>query len=1011
MADGGLDPHRIAEVIITGTTGGGRRGSGYRVTDTAVLTAAHVVADAAGVRVRFNADRPDQWAAPATVAWSDTDADVAVLTVVPPSGLPAVAPARFGRVTEDHHAVVDVHAAGFPLWKQRRRPDGGRFRELHQADGTVAALSNLRTGTLEITVAPAGADPDPRASPWAGMSGAAVWAGRHIVGVVAEHHRWEGSGRLTAARIDRALRPAHEPYRIELAGLLAIADPEALPEAGSEPTGPDPYGAGGPHQAAVPAQRHDDTGRAMSARSGDSQVNSRVIGLPVAHGIELFKNRTRELDLIGRHLSDPAIRMVTVTGRRGMGKSALAAKAMALLERGEWPGHAQAPLPSGLVNLSTRTSGISLERLYFDCAHLLGPEQETRLRDVWAAQLPVRDKLDELFAAMGDRLFVILMDNFEELLHDDGRIEDEELVVFLDCLFRSGSTPRLLVTTQVPVRLAPELRRFVVQIDLSEGLRPTEAAALLRELDRDGSLGITDLSDEELLQAAVRVHGVPRALELLVGSMADDALVLPSLQDVLENYAQRRDVVAGLAQDRYRRLDPGSRAVLNVLATLRTPVPQEAIVAIAAGLDPGLDVAPALSHLVRVHLVSVDRGSRTFALHPMDADLAYGEMTSHGAMGRTAVERRIADWYANTAPPRSAWQTLDDIRPQRRQFDHLVRAGDFDDAAMVLGRISEWMVWQGSVLGAISMHLAVDGRLGDERARLAHVGAFGLARLAAGPMKHAIELFTEAVDLAQRLGDDRALQNALFGLGDAYRQLGRLDAAVGPLARAGDLAHEIGDTEREVHAILSLSLAHSSLGDGETALAAADRLSDLARASGDLLTEARAGNARTTALLALGRWEETITAGDRTVRAYAAAGIPEGTNYALNAQGVALLALERVAEAVTMLQAAIDEASRMENPRSEGICLCNLAWAYWCDGRYGKAAEAAERASVSLRIAGAEEAAGAQALAEAARARTVPAPRTAADGLLRAADALGGNVEVVDRSWLVAHAQLLRDES
>jgi hypothetical protein len=36
------------------------------------------------------------------------------------------------------------------------------------------------------------------------MSGAAVWVADRIVGVVAEHHRAEGAGRLTARGIDRA---------------------------------------------------------------------------------------------------------------------------------------------------------------------------------------------------------------------------------------------------------------------------------------------------------------------------------------------------------------------------------------------------------------------------------------------------------------------------------------------------------------------------------------------------------------------------------------------------------------------------------------------------------------------------------------------------------------------------------------------------------------------------------------------------------------------------------------
>lgn len=444
----GLDPRRIAEVIVTAGKGG-RRGSGYRVGNAVVLTAFHVVSGAAGVQVRFDADRPGQWSAPAEVVWSDGATDVAVLAFTPPAGAEPVGPAPFGRIGDDRHAVVDVHAAGFPLWKRRRDAEGRQFRELHQADGTVAALSNLRTGTLEVTVSVAAADPDPQVSPWSGMSGSALWAGSRIVGVIAEHHRWEGPGRLTAARLDHTLRRVDEPLRTRLAELLGIGDPLALPDARSE-TGPEP----GP-------------GRASSLR---------VIGLPVTHGLELFKDRIEARELVGRHLADPAVRMVTVTGRRGMGKSALSAKVLEMLEQGQWPGQTRAPLPSAIVNLSTRTSGVTLERLYFDCARALGPETEARLLGVWAANRPVHDKVGELFNAMGDELVVILVDNLEDLLLDDGRLEDAELGVFFDCLFRNRHTPRLLVTSQIPLRLAPELRRFAVEVELSEGCpRPSRS--------------------------------------------------------------------------------------------------------------------------------------------------------------------------------------------------------------------------------------------------------------------------------------------------------------------------------------------------------------------------------------------------------------------------------------------------------------------------------------------------------------------------------------------------------
>jgi tetratricopeptide (TPR) repeat protein len=736
---------------------------------------------------------------------------------------------------------------------------------------------------------------------------------------------------------------------------------------------------------------------------------SRVIGLPVTYGIELFKNRTRELDLVGHHLADPAVRMVTVVGRRGIGKSAMAAKVMDLLGQGRWPGHVAADPPAGLVNLSTRTSGISLERLYFDCAHLLGPDREARLHEVWASNRPVSDKVGELFTAMEGQLIVILLDNFEDQLHDDGRLNDADLPAFLDCLLRTRHTPRLLITTQIPVRLPPEVRRFAAQVDLTQGLPPAEAVTLLRELDHDGSLGIALLSDEQLLQAAVRVHGVPRALELLVGAVADDTLTLPTLQEVLANFTLRGDVVANLAQDRHRRLDHECRVLLNVLAVLRTPVQRAALEWIVAGLDPDLDVAPALSRLLRVHMISVERTTRSFALHPMDADLASAEMPGHGPMGRPAVERRVADWYAHIAPARSTWRTLDDIQPLRREFEHRVRAGDLDDAALVLGAISEWLVWQGSVMAAVSMHLTVDGRLRTDRARLAHLAGFGHVRLTGGPVADAVDLFAQAVEFAERLDDRPALRDTTFGLGDAYRQSGRPHEAVGMLARARDLAHEIGDAEGEAHAILSLSLAHSDLDDGEAALAGAERLRELARASGDPLTEARSWNARSLALLVLGRWNAAISAAQSAIQGYAAAGIKEATAGAYGVQGVALVALGHPAEALVAFEAARDHASQMENPRTEGVSLFNAAWAYWVDGRYPSAAATAERANRSLTIAGATEAAAARALAEAATALAAD-PRAAAEGLRRSADALGMDAQFVRPAWLVVEAQRLGGE-
>jgi WD40 repeat protein len=199
----GLDPHRAAEIIVTAEDGSGRRGSGYRISETAVLTAAHVVAGAAQVRVRFDADRADEVAGPAKVAWFDEAVDLAVLEGRwPPASTAAGPPSavRFGWV-DDIDTVLSCSAVGFPRYKLRHGANGW-FRDSSHVQGTIAALSHRREGTLEIRVGAPERDPDPAISPWEGMSGAAVFARGVLIGLISRHHRSDGLGVLTAARVD-----------------------------------------------------------------------------------------------------------------------------------------------------------------------------------------------------------------------------------------------------------------------------------------------------------------------------------------------------------------------------------------------------------------------------------------------------------------------------------------------------------------------------------------------------------------------------------------------------------------------------------------------------------------------------------------------------------------------------------------------------------------------------------------------------------------------------------------
>ncbi|WP_119581449.1 trypsin-like peptidase domain-containing protein [Streptomyces europaeiscabiei] len=201
-AEQGLRPERVAEIIVAlSEATAGRRGSGYLVSPGRVLTAAHVVAGATDVRVRFQADRPGERTVEASVVWRHEGIDIAVLAL-PDDGM-ALEPVPYGRVGE-HDAVLRCTALGSPRFKLRTDGDGSRFRDAEHVHATCAVLSNRREGTLDLCVAsPPADDPDPERDAWEGMSGAAVFAGGRLVGVVTRHHRPDGPGRIAASRVDR----------------------------------------------------------------------------------------------------------------------------------------------------------------------------------------------------------------------------------------------------------------------------------------------------------------------------------------------------------------------------------------------------------------------------------------------------------------------------------------------------------------------------------------------------------------------------------------------------------------------------------------------------------------------------------------------------------------------------------------------------------------------------------------------------------------------------------------
>lgn len=139
-------------------------------------------------------------------------------------------PLRYGRV--DGHVACE--ALGFPRFKLRQdipvAADAAKsalYRDTHHAIGRLTPLSNRRQGTLEITVPAPERDADPSHSPWEGMSGAAVFAGGALVGMISEHHKSDGPGRLAARPVSQWYGLADEQVA-DLRVLLGLPEQKKL---------------------------------------------------------------------------------------------------------------------------------------------------------------------------------------------------------------------------------------------------------------------------------------------------------------------------------------------------------------------------------------------------------------------------------------------------------------------------------------------------------------------------------------------------------------------------------------------------------------------------------------------------------------------------------------------------------------------------------------------------------------------------------------------------------------
>lgn len=677
--------------------------------------------------------------------------------------------------------------------------------------------------------------------------------------------------------------------------------------------------------------------------------------------------RAPNLKEAAEHLASPSTRLVSLIGPSGIGKTALAVRLLADLETNRWPQGVTCAKVDGIAYFSARTDGITLRRLFFTCARMLGGRLRADLEEKWEKKPSSDEKIQCLLEALRGGLYVILLDNMEDLLDGNGHITDVGVRTLVDRVLAGQAGVRFLVTSHIRLALSRETAKLDRFVSLSR-LSGDEGVAMLRDLDRSRPSGLSTLKDNLLARVVERLHGVPRALEIFQGILAYDEH--ETLDRLLEHFYAREDLVNDLFKEGVERLDVVSRRVVEALAVLGQPAPAAAVDLLLQPFVPGLDLPTILPRLSRGQIVrAVDREKGTWALHPIDQDFAYARCPGTGRYSRQTLHQRAAEWYKSVRTPRETWRTLEGLEPLLREFEHRVKAGLYDDAAAVLAEFDdEFRGRLGYAARSLAMHLQVEGRITVDRIRLLDLVGRAHAYKQLGPIDKAIACYREALEMARVQQNATVEIESLGAMGEGFRRLGRLDDAVEAVRKAVDVARRT-DSARLAGWLGELGLSCCYRGELKEAQESAEEAYRIAGEIHDVGSEALAIDCLSLVHLVRGDPKQAIEAAKLAIKRYEEGYWKNTVVYVLNVEGLAYLDLQKIDQAIDCLNRAREEARIAEENRVEGMTSFNLAHAYRLKGDSAKALECSEEAIRIFTKTGGGELPAAQALSKALSAR------------------------------------------
>jgi len=583
------------------------------------------------------------------------------------------------------------------------------------------------------------------------------------------------------------------------------------------------------HESAVAQSQESIKIRIESERQSpprfDVEKRTKFVNPPPMLAPTYFQDRVVETRIISDFLKTDSLRIITLVGRGGIGKTAMVCRLLKSLERGLLPDDLGKFDAGGIIYLSeVGIHKIGFANLFGDLCRLLPPDIANYHEKIYKeAQKPIRFKMFSLLEEFRAEPVIVLLDNLENSIDQATCVlTQEDLKDALNALLEAPHhSIKVIITTRIPPKdlflIHPERQQ---SLQMNSGLGSPFAENLLRALDMDGSLGLKNAPDTILKKIRENTRGFPKALVAFYGCLAADRST--TLEELLSKiqHALPQEIVEILVGEAFSRLDKSAQMVMQALAIFSRPVPPVAVDFLLQPYIETPDSAQILNRLVNMHFVRREMGR--YYLHPVDLGYALrllpsesqaDEDTPRPSFSQRILRKRASDYFHQIRRPREEWKTLADLEPQLAEFDLRCDVEDWETALLLLNEIeNEYLIHWGHAGLVADMSQKLLGKLIDDRLKCLNLLILGNAYVNLGNNAKTINYCDQALHLSQKTGLQNLESGCLNTLAIAKRRLGKISESIEMYERALLIQRKFFARSSEAVSLNNLGVAYRYLG-------------------------------------------------------------------------------------------------------------------------------------------------------------------------------------------------------